>query len=291
MPKRNQPNKKSNSIPQAIQLTDEQIDIGISGFTELLALFQSQAAASYINSDDLEALTKRFIRLVASVFGSNSVEYEHYQDWRAYSPAYVISTGTPDHVWERQCQERYHDGAQSTVSEIQTILDELEQTKRLAMPESKAAKGDLELILKLCRRLPQAQKCLSNRRFNKPAFIVADEYDAQDLLHALLKAYFKYSVQEQPLGKLAGAASRADLAIEELETLVELKYARGPIDQQRIVKELAEDVLLYTACHWLKHFVYVVVNSQDLRDPEALEKLAGVKRFNDHEFTAHIVLV
>lgn len=189
MLKRTQPNKKTNSTPQAVQLTDEQIDIGIGRFTELLALFQSQASASHINSDDLEALTKRFIRLVASVFGSNSVEYEHYQDWQAYSPAYVISTGTPDHVWERQCQERCHEGAQSTISEIQTILDELEQTKRLAMPEPKTSKGDLALILTLCKRLPQAQKCLRNRRFNKPTFVVKDEYDAPDLLHALLKSY------------------------------------------------------------------------------------------------------
>ncbi|MBX9722303.1 MAG: hypothetical protein K2X81_12960 [Candidatus Obscuribacterales bacterium] len=49
--------------------------------------------------------------------------------------------------------------------------------------------------------------------------------------------------------------------------------------------------MLYTACHWLKHFIYVVVNSEDLRDPEALEKLAGVKRFDDHEFIGHVVLV
>lgn len=291
MAKRNQPKKQSNSIPQAIHLTDEQIDIGISRFTELFELFQSQASASHINSEELEALTKRFIRLTASVFGSNSVEYAHYQNWQAYSPAFITFTGTPEQVWKRQCQERYRNGAQRTISEIQTLLAELEQTKRLAMPESKGLKGDLELILTLCRRLPQAQRCLSNRRFNKPAFVMKDEYDAQDLLHALLKAYFKYSVQEQPLGKVAGAASRADLAIEELETLVELKYAHGPTDQQRIVKEFAQDALLYTACHWLQHFVYVVVNSQDLRDPEALEKLAGTKRFNDHEFTAHIVLV
>lgn len=291
MSKKEQPNKQSIANPQVIRFNHASVDIGIRQFSELLSLFQSLLSASQIDSNELEALTNRFIRLVARVFGSNSVEYTQYNSWNAYSQTFAFSMDIPDYEWERQCQERYRSGAQRTILELQAILDELEQVRRLEIHELHEVRADFELVLTLCKRLPQAQRCLSNRRFNKPAFSIEDEYDAQDLLHSLLKAYFKYSVQEQPLAKLANTSSRVDLAIEELETLIELKYAHGPKDQQRIVKEFAQDALLYTSCHWLKHFIYVIVNSQDLKDAEALEKLAGVQRLNDHEFTAYVVLI
>ncbi len=54
--------------------------------------------------------------------------------------------------------------------------------------------------------------------------------------------------------------------------------------------EYSNDLLLYTKWPHLKHFIYLVYNSQDLRDPEALEKLSGPITMNGVAFTAHVVL-
>jgi hypothetical protein len=75
-----------------------------------------------------------------------------------------------------------------------------------------------------------------------------------------------------------------------LGTVVELKYVHTPDDQRRIVDEYANDLLLYTKWPHLKHFIYLVYNAQDLRDPEALEKMAGPQTISGVTFTAHIVL-
>jgi hypothetical protein len=150
---------------------------------------------------------------------------------------------------------------------------------------------EVGLVTRLCERLPAAARILATRRSGKAPFVITDEYDVQDLLQATLRAYLKYSVHEEPLGKVAGARSgRADVAIEELGTIVEVKYVHGPADQQRIVDEYSNDILLYTAWPHLKNFIYLIYNSDDLRDPEALEKLGGPQTINGISFMSYIVL-
>jgi len=61
---------------------------------------------------------------------------------------------------------------------------------------------DAAMVEHICRRLPQAARILALRsRKGKTPFEIADEYDVQDLLHATLRAYLKYSVQEDPCQK------------------------------------------------------------------------------------------
>jgi REase_DpnII-MboI len=149
---------------------------------------------------------------------------------------------------------------------------------------------EIDLLLQVCKRIKHAAKILEYRRKDKQPYTITDEYDVQDLLQSALRAYFKYSVQENPLPKLGGISSRADMSIEELNAIIEIKYVHGPTDQERVVKEFAQDQQSYTQWEHLKHFVYVVYHSDDLKDPEALLKLAGPKNISGREFEAHVVL-
>lgn len=152
--------------------------------------------------------------------------------------------------------------------------------------------AEVALVLRLCERLPQAARILCNRqRKDKASFEITDEYDIQDLLHALLRGYLKHSVQEDPLPKVAGTKSgRADISIEDLGVLIEVKYVHGPQDQRRIFEDFSQDLLLYTEWPHLRTLVLVVYNSADLRDAEALERLAGKHEINGRQFEAQIVL-
>jgi hypothetical protein len=156
---------------------------------------------------------------------------------------------------------------------------------------ARAPEPDVGLLLTLCQRLPFAARILATRDRAKSPFEIADEYDVQDLLHSVIRAYLKYSVHEEPLGKIGGGKSgRADVAIEDIGTIVEVKYVRGPKDQQRLVEEFAQDLLLYTKWPQLAHFIYLVYNSADLRDAEALLRLEGDQEINGVKFRAYIVL-
>lgn len=150
---------------------------------------------------------------------------------------------------------------------------------------------DIALLLRVCERLPDAARSLATRRKGKVTYEIKDEYDVQDLLHSIIRAYFKYSVNENPIGKVGGGpSSLADFSIDELGTIIEAKFVRGPNDQTRIVEEFAQDLLLYSKWAPLETFIYLVYNSRDLRDPEALEKLAGPHEIAGKKYRTYIVL-
>jgi hypothetical protein len=155
---------------------------------------------------------------------------------------------------------------------------------------AKAPSADVVTLLQVCARLQQAAKPLEHRRQGKTPFAISDEYDVQDLLHSLVRAYFKFVVSEEPIKKLANAkATRADFVVEALGTIVEVKYVHGPNDQGRIVKELGEDLLFYEQWEHLKVFIYLVYNASDLRDPEALDTLSGTRSSGGMQYEVYVV--
>jgi hypothetical protein len=147
-------------------------------------------------------------------------------------------------------------------------------------------KLDVDLVEQLCKRIAKVAGVLSIRtRINKKPYLIEDEYDVQDLLQAILRAYLKYSVQEDPLHKVAGTrSSRADISIEELGIIIELKYVRSQEDQRKIFDDFSKDLLLYSVWKPLETLFFVIYNSSGLRDPESLEKLSGIKEINNKRF-------
>jgi hypothetical protein len=152
--------------------------------------------------------------------------------------------------------------------------------------------SDTALVLQICQRIQYSARILSNRtRKGKTPFLIEDEYDVQDLLQAVLKAYLKYSVQEDTLPKVASTkSSRADISIEDLGILIEVKYVRESGDQRRIFEEYSEDLELYSKWPYLKTIIFLIYNASILRDPEAFEKHSGPQERNGKRFNVKIVL-
>lgn len=157
---------------------------------------------------------------------------------------------------------------------------------------STSPSSDTALVLQICKRIQNSARILSHRpRKGKTPFLIEDEYDAQDLLQAVLKAYLKYSVQEDPLPKVASAkSSRADISIEDLGILIEVKYVREHGDQKRIFAEYSEDLELYSKWPHLKTIIFLIYNASPLLDPEAFERLSGPQERNGKRFDVRIVL-
>ena len=138
----------------------------------------------------------------------------------------------------------------------------------------------LQIALRLCRRIRYSAKVLANRRKNKAVYGISDEYDVQDFLQSILRAYLEHSVVENPLPKLAGVSSRADLSVEALGLIIEVKYARTAADHARLITEFAADQQSYSAWEPLRHFIYLVYGADALLDPESLQELSGYREIN-----------
>lgn len=159
-------------------------------------------------------------------------------------------------------------------------------------PSRGIVEPEVDIVVHVCRRLPNVARILANRsRKGKISFDITDEYDVQDLLHGVLRGYLKYSVQEDPLPKVAGSkSSRADISVEELGVLIEIKYVHGPSDQKRIFEEYSQDLLLYAKWPHLKTLIFLIYNSGDLRDPDEFSKLGGMQEVAGRRFNVEIVL-
>ena len=170
------------------------------------------------------------------------------------------------------------------------LTNELLSTETSGAPDPSIS--DTALVLQICQRIQYSARILSNRpRKGKNPFLIEDEYDVQDLLQAVLKAYLKYPVQENPLSKVAGIKSgRADISIEDLGIMIEVKYVREAEDQKRILAEYSEDLVLYSQCSYLKTFIFLIFNASVLRDPEAFERLSGPQERNGKRFDIRMVL-
>jgi hypothetical protein len=154
-----------------------------------------------------------------------------------------------------------------------------------------AADVNVSTIFQICRRLRHTAQTLSARKRKKPNFVIADEYDVQDLLLAVLRAHLKQVISEEPFSKVANAASgRADLAIQKLGVLIEVKLARTADDQRRILDDFGKDLNLYAKWPHLKHLIFFIYNSHLLADAEAFEELDGPKEISGRRFNVKVVL-
>ena len=154
------------------------------------------------------------------------------------------------------------------------------------------ANTEVELAERICSRINKASRVLLSRHDGRPPLEMQDEYDVQDFLHALFRAYFKYPVTENPLPKVGGAAStRVDLCIEDLGLIVEVKFVRSKADQRKIERALSEDLVFYSAWGPLKYLFFLIFNSADLEKAELLDKWSKPQAINEKHFASKIINV
>ena len=115
------------------------------------------------------------------------------------------------------------------------------------------------IIEKLISKFHVVTRQLRQRYENRPTLDVGDEYDVQDLFHALLKIYFDDIRPEEWTPSYAGGSSRMDFLLKTEKTVIEIKKTRARLGAKEIGEQLATDILKYRAhpdCKMLICFVY-----------------------------------
>lgn len=127
------------------------------------------------------------------------------------------------------------------------------------------------------------------RRYNgRDTLQINDEYDVQDLLHALFKLHFDDVRAEEWTPSYAGSCKRMDFLLKDAEIAVEVKMTRSGLKD----KELGDQLIIDIA-HYKEHpnckMLYCFIFDPDgmIRSPRGLEKdleTAG----NDFKVKAYI---
>jgi len=94
---------------------------------------------------------------------------------------------------------------------------------------------------------------------SRPTLKISDEYDVQDLLHGLLKIFFKDIRAEEYAPSSGGSSKRTDFLLKEEQIFVEVKKTRTGLKQKEIGDQLSIDIQHYRThpdCKSLVCFVY-----------------------------------
>lgn len=117
----------------------------------------------------------------------------------------------------------------------------------------------LDLVVQLCGRFHAVAHQLRLRHDGRETIDVNDEYDVQDLLHALLRGFFNDVRAEEYTPSYAGKATRMDFLLKQHKIVIEVKMTRKGLADKEVGDQLILDIERYRShphCKTLICFVY-----------------------------------
>jgi len=117
----------------------------------------------------------------------------------------------------------------------------------------------LSVLNRIFSRFHQIAKQLRSRHDDRPTLDVEDEYDVQDLLHAVLRLYFDDIRPEEWTPSYAGGSSRMDFLLKNEKIVIEVKKIRKGLNDKALGEQLIVDIEKYKNhpdCNHLICFVY-----------------------------------
>ena len=188
---------------------------------------------------------------IERIFGKSG---RHLTDFQriSFSPS-VYYSGMPANASEQRCQAGLAEARQI----LQSMIEEISEYG-LSAPTSISLDG-FYLLEHVCERFHLVSRQLRDRHDNRGTLDVDDEYDVQDLLHALLHLHFDDIRPEEWTPSYAGAGSRMDFLLKQEKIVVEVKKTRKGLAGKEIGDQLIIDIQRYQThpdCKALICFVY-----------------------------------
>jgi hypothetical protein len=146
------------------------------------------------------------------------------------------------------------------------VSDELITTSSVPVLPQRADAIDL-----LCTRFHTVAMQIRNRHDSRQTIDVTDEYDVQDLMHAMLRIFFEDIRAEEWTPSYAGKSSRMDFFLPP-ETVIETKKTRVGLTAKEIGTQLIEDIARYQAHQGCKRLVCFVYDPEGrIANPRGIE--------------------
>jgi hypothetical protein len=129
-----------------------------------------------------------------------------------------------------------------------------------------------ELVERILNRFHIIAKQIESRHEKRSTLKIKDEYDVQDLLHALLLINFEDIRTEEWTPSYAGGSSRMDFLLKNDFIVIEVKKSRKGLEARELGDQLLIDIEKYKkhpSCRTLFCFVYDP--EQRIKNPRGIE--------------------
>jgi hypothetical protein len=156
---------------------------------------------------------------------------------------------------ERVQEAAYTASVEAGLGILGAVMEDLAAGDLGGAPEQ----SPLLLLEQICARFHLVARQLRSRRQGRSTLDVQDEYDVQDLMHALLLLHFADIRPEEYTPSYAGKSSRLDFLLKRESIVVEAKMTRTGLGVKEVSSQLIEDIERYRAhpdCKALICFVY-----------------------------------
>lgn len=218
---------------------------------------------------------------IGKIFGEQSNHVKEFDD--IYYSLGIFSSSTPDSDFYKA----YLRGLESAAVLLESMIDEI---KEYGLDESNSTNipDALSLIEILCIRFHRFARQLQARYDNRPTIDIEDEYDLQDVFHALLRLHFDDVRKEEYSPSYASASSRIDFILKNEQIVIELKKTRPTLKAKEVGEQLIVDIARYAEhpdCKCLVCFVYDPENK--IPNPDGLE--SDLERLTDR-FKVRVII-
>ncbi len=221
-------------------------------------------------SSEFKAWKRKTASLLERIFGKKSRQLKDFDDI-SYSLG-AWSPSTPDYKFKRA----YLKGLEDAEKILQSMLEEIEE-----FGIDQKEKSDFrDHLLNIFDKFHGIARQLRSRYNDRPTLDVEDEYDVQNLLHALLKLHFDDIRPEEWTPSYAGGSSRMDFLLKNERTVIEVKKTRKKLTDRQIGEQLLIDIEKYKEhpdCASLICFIYDP--GGEIGNPKGLEN--DLNRNND----------
>jgi hypothetical protein len=216
------------------------------------------------------------IRLLLTLFDTSSVSDEYRDSTRQIA----FSLGGRSSFIEEQ--KSFRDRMNNWwIKRLESILESLDlipespvvNQQTIPIRERDPQTIALEKIELIANRFHSVARQLRQRHNGRPTIVIENEYDVQDLFHALLRLFFDDIRDEEWTPSYAGGASRIDFLLKAEQIVVELKMTRPGLKAKEMSDQLIIDTDRYRAHPDCKMLIAIVYDPQEyVNNPRGLER-------------------
>jgi hypothetical protein len=147
----------------------------------------------------------------------------------------------------------------------------------------------VQIALEIGGRFKAVSRQLKVRHGNRPTIEITDEYDAQDLFHALLRLFFDDVRAEEWVPSYAGGNKRTDFLLPAHGITIELKHSRPPLTAKALGDQLIVDIENYKRHPDIRIIICLVFDYDGyVNNPAGIEKDLTFVREN-HSIITRII--
>lgn len=213
------------------------------------------------------AWNNALIRFMEKNYGIDSTTTKIFKE-REYSPPIFYECSHSQFVKIFECDLK------TSIEELKRILKEVTDEDIFVKEDNnKENINAVDKVLRLTERFHLVARQLRHRYDSRETIKISDEYDVQDLFHALLHINFDDIRAEEWTPSYAGKSSRQDFLLKKENIVIEIKKTRKGLSAKELGDELIIDVGRYKVhpnCKTLVCFVYdpeeIIINPIGIED-------------------------